>query len=230
MDIVFPVDHAFALCHTGYPERIDPLRREMDRVGMRDRCDFVFTNRNPFDKVFMKSVEHVKKIDEHPGFFNLTMGHYSILKAARAMSIDRILVVEDDCRFLKDLSEAGSIMSKAPKDYDILVLDKFMTKGEVSPVCDSWSACSFWRSAAAFCIGTRAMDRLIGCVESCLNNPPTPMRGYDSYFDTYFLGTDMGIYVSDKNVAIQCQTPRDLSSTNAKYGAIGVDTVEYEPF
>jgi len=230
MNKSFPVEHAFALCHTGYPERIEPLRKEMARVCMLDCCDFVFTNKNPFDKVFMNTVSHVKKIDESPGFFNLTMGHYSILKAARAMSLDRILVVEDDCRFLKNTDEISSIMSRAPREYDILILDKFMTKGKTTQVCDGWSTCSFWRSAAAFCINTKAMDRLIGCVESCLKDPPEPMRGYDSYFDTYFIGTDLNIYMSNKNIAIQCTTPRDLSSTNTKYAAFGVDVSEYAQF
>ena len=166
MSTVFPVDKVFALCCTKYPEREPALLKELNRVGVLEKTLVVHTFENPFDDVFIPAVDHVSKIDRAPAFFNLTMGHYGILKTALALNIEKILVVEDDCRFIKDFGHLRDSLARAPKDWDALILDAFLWKGNNTA---GWQSCGFWRSAAALCMRKSFLQKMVACIERCLD-------------------------------------------------------------
>lgn len=224
-------DRAFVLHYTGYPERLGPIRAEIERIGLPVPVDVVYTFRNPFDKVFMSAVQHVRKIDEQPSFFNLTMGHYSILKTALALGSGRIFVMEDDCRFLKDAAAVRSGLDAAPGDFDALVLDAFVWKDSGAPE-NGWARCTFWRSAAAVVLSAKAMERIVSCIEASISNGcASPLRGIDTYFDSELIGGDLKVYRAVPNLAIQCATSGDnLSDVSSKYAALGIDARNYAPF
>lgn len=225
------LDRVFALCYSGYPERLGPLFSELDRVGLTGIYDKVYTHKSVFDRVILNSIPHKGKLDKQPGHFNAALGHYGILKTALALGFRRIMVVEDDCRFLLDKSAIVSTVSKAPDKWDALAMDAFEWRGENSGV---WSPCGFWRSAACVCFGKRMMERLVACIESCVapGERKGLMRNFDAYFDSGLVGNDMEMYRASPNVAIQCDPPGEAMTTDVsqKYLALGINVSDYAKF
>lgn len=124
------IDRVVALCYSGYPERTQPLMLELGRVGLSDVAEIVYTCNSPVDGLLMKVIPHVHKLDRQPGQFNAVMGHYGIAKTSIALGCDNVLVLEDDCRFLKDLSKIDDAIAQAPDTWDGLTFDAFVWKGE----------------------------------------------------------------------------------------------------
>lgn len=221
------VEHAFALCYTGYPERIGPFMDEVARAGLSGATDRIYTYANPFDAVLLRHAAHVNR---KPGHFNAMFGHYAAVKTALAMGWGRILVMEDDCRFLNDLSALEEASARVPADWDMLALDAFVWKGEnKSP----WTPCPFWRSGAAICVGTKAMTRLRDEIEASIGPGANrhPLRNYDGFFDSGIIGRDLRMYRAWPNLAVQCSVPgASLSDVAGKYAELGVDVSRYAPF
>ena len=120
-------DAVFCLSLADFKERRARMMKEFDRVGLDPNGILLWklTVRNPF----------YRYIWTHPAFpaeqwwldlegpLNGTMGHYEIMKECLAIGYDRVLICEDDIRFLKDLGELERILEATPEN-DICLYDK----------------------------------------------------------------------------------------------------------
>lgn len=125
-------DAVYCLSLADYKRRRDDMRLELERVGLTD-VHWKITVKNTF----------YKYIWDHPDFhtlpwlkgldwaLNCTMGHYEIMKEALAIGYKRVLVMEDDIRFLKDTKQIADILADLP-EADIALLDKNMA-GDKAP-------------------------------------------------------------------------------------------------
>lgn len=104
------------------------MEGELRRVGILDSGIFRWktTVRNPLYRYIWTHPDFNTEawwldID---GALNCTLAHYEIYLEGIAMDYERVLVTEDDVRFLKDIDEITRILEAAP-DYDICLFDKY---------------------------------------------------------------------------------------------------------
>lgn len=120
-------DAIYCLSLAEFTERRQLMEKELQRVGILDSGIF-------HGKVTVKN-EFYKYIWNNPAFntpdwwrnltgnMNCTMGHYEIMKECIARNYDRVLIIEDDVRFLKDIRMARLILENIPQ-ADIIMFDK----------------------------------------------------------------------------------------------------------
>lgn len=98
-------------------ERLPSMRAELERVGLADRTEVLWCGKMPMLSRLMYSLRRDKALRTEEQF-SLLWGHYRSVKIALARGASHVLVLEDDCRFLKDLDMLAGIMSSIPADYD----------------------------------------------------------------------------------------------------------------
>lgn len=101
------VDQIYCIVYNPYKEeRYDGLCKEFERVGIFNKVKFMY-----FDKA-----------ENLTGVESVTQNYQHVFADALAHNYDRIMVIEDDCRFLKNLSILDEFKD-IPADADIVYLD-----------------------------------------------------------------------------------------------------------
>lgn len=101
------VDQIYCIVYNPYKEeRYDGLCKEFERVGIYDKVKFMY-----FDKA-----EHLTGVE------SVTQNYQHVFADALSHNYNRIMVIEDDCRFLKNLSILDEFKD-IPADADIVYLD-----------------------------------------------------------------------------------------------------------
>ena len=118
-------DRIFCIFHLPYHNRMPRLRDELSRLGILDSGIFEwrYTTPSPYDKPVWDSLSNKKNISQ-VCYVNQLLELLRILKESIELHYERILVLEDDVAFLKDLEELDRILGNIPKGYDIIQLDK----------------------------------------------------------------------------------------------------------
>lgn len=101
------VDQVYCIVYNPYKEeRYDSLCKELDRLNIHSKVKFMY-----FDK------------DEHlTGVQSVTQNYYHVFIDALQHNYNKIIVIEDDCRFLKNLSILNEFKN-IPVDADIVYMD-----------------------------------------------------------------------------------------------------------
>lgn len=120
-------DKIYCLSLVNNVERRQDMEKEFQRVGIDTNSGYFkwkITVDNPFYKYIWTnpSLPTEKWWLGIKGALNCTMGHYEIMMEAQALGYERILIVEDDARFLNDVSEIERYLENLP-EYDICLLD-----------------------------------------------------------------------------------------------------------
>ena len=153
----------------------------------------------------LKSIPHIRMLSARPGCWGATLTHYKILKTAYELGYSHAFIVEDDCRFLKDVGKLWQTVSLAPNGWDMLLLDSFTRKGVATPRGNGWFSCESAESTACYAVTRKAMARLIDLYESPVsgkfNNPM--MRNSDHWTNTRYLGPAVKFYIAYPNLAVQ---------------------------
>ena len=101
------VDQIYCIVYNPYKEeRYDGLCKEFERVGIFNKVKFMY-----FDKA-----EHLTGVE------SVTQNYQYVFADALSHNYNRIMVIEDDCRFLKNLSILDEFKN-IPADADIVYLD-----------------------------------------------------------------------------------------------------------
>lgn len=116
-------DYVGVLCYTGYKDRVEELLPELKRVGLFEKARLHWDVPSLFMEKLSSAVGKTS-FCSRPGCFNMTVGHYTILKTAYELGCQSALVLEDDMRFLKNLDEIADILNSIPMDYDHIMLDR----------------------------------------------------------------------------------------------------------
>lgn len=152
--------------------------------------------------------------------------------------MQNVLIVEDDCRFHKDLMFVEKSLAVAPKDWDVLMLDHFKLRGTVKKIDNYWTTCDAAASTGCYAINRKAMERLIDMYESPVNGryKRPYLRNCDMWLDKKYIRNDIGFYCAVPNIAIQCICPGltncgDSMSKAKKYATyFKLSTDDYMPF
>ena len=108
-------------------DRINRITNELDRVGILNSgiLSWKLTYQSPFQRILQQniSIKHVNLINDL-GAFNCAFAHYEVHKEAKGLDLNRILVLEEDISFLKDLNRLEVYLENMPST-DVCLLDKF---------------------------------------------------------------------------------------------------------
>ena len=126
-------DQVFVLHYAGYTEIEDKLNAELSRVGLVDSR--ILTIHNNISSPFLSILQRNINCDSvpnaiRPSSFSCSLGHYTIMKIAELKGYSRILILEDDIAFLKDVGKIESILDAAAAevpDYDVCLFSHFMS-------------------------------------------------------------------------------------------------------
>ena len=212
-------DHIYCVHFVEYKERRLELMEELNRVGILDSgiFSFKYTFRTPLDNVLLNSYNFSRASDAEKfdvPKLNLAMGHYACIKEALGLEYKRILLLEDDIAFLKDLGEIERILEESPH-YDIELYDKcgdeeiwqFFLKNR--PINDDYCGYSLLWCTSCYSLNKRGMEHIVKCQETKFNVADFYTNEFAPYND--FNGNRQLIYdgvrraVSIKNIA--CQKP-----------------------
>lgn len=118
-------DRVFCIYYLPNKVRMPRLKNELGRVGLLDSPVFEwrFTTPSPYDKVVQDSYQDKKWINSI-GCMNVALETNRILKESLLLGYKKILVLEDDVAFLKDLNRLNTILENIPEGYDVVQLDK----------------------------------------------------------------------------------------------------------
>lgn len=229
----FRLGGAYAVCYTGNMRRHDALMLELERVGLT--AEVVWSFPTPYKKFLLSKIPHIAELDTHPGSWGATLCHYEAIKLAYVRGQDNVLIVEDDCRFLKDVDAVNRGLMAAPPDWDILMLDHWghpKPGDNPYPVVAGWMRVGEANSTACYVLRRKAMERLIDMYESPVSGKyPNPMmRNSDTWLSHKYLGRDVVIQVAVPNLAVQ-QYCGDTSNWGGMsgmcYAKLGVDRSLY---
>lgn len=161
--------------------RFDRLDKELERVGIKQspQFEYVFNTPSAFDAPILA---HIQKKDHlnifKPSYVNHLMQREGIFRRALNSGYERILVLEDDVAFLKDLSELDTIFRTMPDGFDFFQMDKFMSPKnralwrllvKSKRLNEHWIDSSSVRFTSAACMAytRRGMETLLNVIETC---------------------------------------------------------------
>lgn len=119
------------LHYAGYGEVEEKLMSELGRVGLLDSG--VLTVHNNISSPFLNTLKRNVQLDPQDmrdSSFSCSFGHYSIMKIAELKKYERVLVMEDDIVFLKDVDaierQFEAALNEIP-DYDLCMFSHFQS-------------------------------------------------------------------------------------------------------
>lgn len=229
------IDFTTAVCYTGNKTRKHLLTKELARIGINDP-HIIWSFDTPYRNFLLSKIPHIPELNTHPGYWGATLSHYSALKISYALGASSALIVEDDCRFLKDVNQIEAHLSIVPEDWDMLMLDSFGRKNEKDTSVQGWHTCDSTFSTAGYIVNRRAMEKLIDLYESPVSGRyhKPMMRNSDHWANVKYLGTNIKFYCASPNLCIQCLWGGDTNTgTNyieKQYKGMGISIDDYSSF
>ena len=151
--------------------RRDDLKKELKRVGILDSKVFHWkiTVKNELYKYIWNnpSLKANKWWFHLTGTLNCTLEHYAVYKECLALGYKRVLILEDDVVFLKDIKEIEKAIDNIPENYDILKFNSYFsgTEEEIQKVINDNKINDYYFdysslqqiSAACYAVSSKAM-------------------------------------------------------------------------
>ena len=148
---------------------------------------------------------------KHYGNLNCTLGHYEIYLYIKALDYQRVLILEDDCRFLKDINEIEKILDNLP-DYDICLFDKYLCadpllmnnaieNNKINDDYFDYSSCKLW-STACYAINRKFIEYAI-TRQLCIFSPADHITNKVNNEGLELIPFDLKTICSIKNLAVQ---------------------------
>lgn len=193
-----------ANCFTGNWERQRSLLAELSRIGLNE-VNVHWSFPTPYRELLLHNIPHISFMDRHPGCWGATLNHYKILKTAYELGYESVFVVEDDCRFLKEKDKIWETLEKAPKQWDILLLDNFTRRGKISSAGGGWFTCDSAESTGCYIANRRGMAALVGLYEKPAFGKGNGgvLRNSDHWTARKYLGDKARFFIAIPNLAVQ---------------------------
>lgn len=116
-------DMAISLCFTGNADRVPPLDAELERVGLKPDLR-IWNVPSPHELAVVNALPMKKRwMVDSAGFRNSGFGHYRAVKTAMELGARRVLIVEDDIRFLRDVDALAGTVATMPHDSNVWLFD-----------------------------------------------------------------------------------------------------------
>lgn len=227
-DLMPMIDAAFTIFFTGYKERFPHMLGELERTGLVDWTHAVWQFPTPYDAWERSKLPHTAELQQRPGMWNTAKGHYRAIKTGYELGYERILIMEDDVRFLRDAGYVLEACNHLPMDWDILMLDHYNTfgGGGSPPGNLYWRPITGGFSTGAYIINRRAMERLIAKYEEPTVDACAMCHPSDLWLDKRRITWDYRLFASRKPLATQDLRLRHIRKAKAVYN--GHDRKEFQ--
>lgn len=110
-------------------DRLAPALEELNRVGITDHPKFILDEKvfTPFDRIIFKNLRRPyygdNMTEKQRRILDISKQHYDVIKKAYESGYKRILIMEDDVCFLRDLDLIKTYITNMPNNFDIHILD-----------------------------------------------------------------------------------------------------------
>lgn len=123
------LDQIYSITQAKNIEKNKELQEELDRVGILKSGIYtrMIDVNSPFYKIIYDSLNKINDTSCYNGGFKMTMNSYFAIKQAYEQGYNKIMIVEDDVRFLNSLKKINELMKyiiklmDKLKQYDIIV-------------------------------------------------------------------------------------------------------------
>lgn len=125
-----PFQKIYCLHLANCKERYDFIQSEFKRLGIENQVQIWWTVKNPVLKTVGDNLEtlHTKFYDDirpnndyvYGAVFDNTFNHYTIIKQAYLRGFESVMILEDDFRFINDISAIEKAFQIVPRDWDVL--------------------------------------------------------------------------------------------------------------
>ena len=226
-------DHIYCLHNLPDEERLPKLKEELRRVGIDENAPY-FSWKYDFPSETLDCLFSDKRINMdlvlrasgRPYIKKASMRHYEIIKEAYALGYERILILENDIRFHKDLDYIVKMLENIP-DTDIVLFDKMVSSSykdaikyrervrnlEEGALYGDMDGI-FFIFASCYALNRYGMEHIIEKQEESLLPPDTPFN-------------DKEITGSFAVVNLAIQDPELKDKKNESYDKIGLDVKKY---
>jgi GR25 family glycosyltransferase involved in LPS biosynthesis len=215
-------DKAYCIHCNTHINRLQELKEEFERVGLN--VDILYVNgceNNP-DPVLDCSLNHVK-----------------IIKKAYDEGLNHILIMENDIRFLKDISILEEYINNIPDDYDIILLDyiygyfpyeinRLSKKDKSKHFINIGFDNNVW-SAGCYLLSRKGMEHIIYNQSKNLKQPD-----YDTTYKKLDVEDNLVRYIPRINLSVQKVFENNLrfkvhneDNTKYRYELQGVNLNDY---
>ena len=240
-------DFKSVILFAGYVgERTTTCRRELERVGLYPDVAPIWTATSPADKMIAERAFCTNMVRGNLGFVNSLMAHYRAVKCAWTVGAKRVLVMEDDIRFLKDDELLQAIVESMPEDTDVGLLDWWFpakaTDADYAELAAAESVATFWkpfrnlRSAACYTMSACGMRAFMKLVEDGFTGAGK-LRITDQYWPHLAADPSLKCYCAWPCAAVQGWAgtsadgrPQNLSNMEKiwkRYNKIGIERKRY---
>lgn len=193
-------DKIYCINFCQFTERKQLMQFQLNRVGILKSGIFEWyttyqTNFNFYNYLKTKYPYIVHNV-------SLMFGHYNCVREALYNRYERILILEDDARFLKDLDLIEKILENKPEDADLILYDKIIENYVRAQQFENYNEYYYkfnncW-SAACYFLSRKGAERFAYLIEKL----PTAV---DSKFDNIkYHFKNLNCYCSKTNIAVQC--------------------------
>lgn len=105
------------------------------------------------------------------GVFNFAFEHYTIIKQAYLRGFESILIIEDDCEFIKDKKLFKDIFDNIPEDYDIIKYHNgvfYENDNDDNIINKYYNRCNFAKgNTTCYALKRRGMELVINQYNKC---------------------------------------------------------------
>lgn len=121
-------DAIWCISYLPYKTRKELMTKQLDRVGILDHPNFNWniTFDSPYYEYLFNQLKTTNKLSYISKLSEVkcALGHYSCIKKSQNQGYNKILILQDDVRFLKDLNQIELILNNRPENVDVIMFDK----------------------------------------------------------------------------------------------------------
>lgn len=222
--------------------RVPSMEKELKRVGLDD-ADRQWQFPSAFDGFFMRVLPHSAM--SRTGYMNNALGQYRAIATSYNLGCRNMLIIEDDIRFMKDISVVERVVESLPDDYDIAMFDccyrsnwgwddesRYIEWRDKRKINEDWSEFDRMFSAGCYALSSVGMRRIMSCYEAAAKNMGEGrIMVSDHYLDRDILGKDTKMYFNRENICIQKRFGNALSEVDViyeRYNKMGLDIDKYQ--
>ena len=228
-------DHIYCLHYLPSSERLVKLKKELKFVGIDEKADY-FSWVYDYPTPLLDLVYSDKRLNMHSALKSssrdyikrVSMKHYQIVKEAYLLGYERILILENDIRFHRDMNYINTMLQNI-LDTDVVLLDKMVCSApsedikykryvKTLPEDALYGSMNdsevFFIFCSCYALNRKAMKHIIDAHEKNLLPPDTPFN-------------DKSLSGSFAIINLAIQDPKLKTRKTESYDRIGLNTGVY---
>lgn len=219
-------DGVYAICCEKYQDRMNDLKKELGRVDLLPKVEFVVDYPNPFIDLLANTIKFSNQSAHQRTSFRCGYSHYKTILEAYHRGKNHILLIEDDIVFLKNKKRLAEAVNGIPNDFDFAMLDKNPNeKAHIEGIESKkqWDTYERFNSSGCYAMSRAGMARFIENYEHGLAT--RNLRNNDNYFWRSAMGNDLHLYAAYPNLAVQREYSTSVSYMNTYYQKLALNSV-----